>query len=95
MEFQRIINLLDNTNNQPSKLGTKNWVEGNDGARRVYKRNNEIVFKTTILNSSLCDYSDSYIFLKGTMAFVGQRVDTGRIAADRNNNQVILNKSES
>ena len=30
MEYQKIINLLDNTPNQPSKFRTKNWVETND-----------------------------------------------------------------
>ena len=27
MEYQKIINLLDNTSNQPSKFKTKNWIE--------------------------------------------------------------------
>ena len=30
MEYQKLINLLDNTPNQPSKSKTKNWVEIND-----------------------------------------------------------------
>ena len=30
MEYQKIINLLDNTPNQSSKFRTKNWVETND-----------------------------------------------------------------
>ena len=30
MEYQKIINLLYNTSNQPSKFRTKNWVEVND-----------------------------------------------------------------
>ena len=29
MEYQKIINLLDNTSNQPSKFRTKNWVKIN------------------------------------------------------------------
>ena len=29
MEYQKIINLLDNTPNQPTKFRTKNWVEIN------------------------------------------------------------------
>ena len=33
MEYQKIINLLDNTPNQPSKFKTKNSVEINDGSR--------------------------------------------------------------
>ena len=32
MEYQKAINLLDNTPNQPSKFRTKNWVEINDDA---------------------------------------------------------------
>ena len=30
MEYQKIINLLDNTQNQPSKFKTKDWFEKND-----------------------------------------------------------------
>ena len=30
MEYQKIINLLDNTPNQPTKFRSKNWVEIND-----------------------------------------------------------------
>ena len=30
MEYQKIINLLDDTTNQPSKFRTRHWVEIND-----------------------------------------------------------------
>ena len=30
MEYQKIINLLDDTTNQPSKVRTRRWVEIND-----------------------------------------------------------------
>ena len=33
--------------------------------------NNQIKFKTTILKSSLCDYSGAYILVKRTKASVG------------------------
>ena len=33
MEYQKIINLLDNTPNPRSKLKTKNWVGINDESR--------------------------------------------------------------
>ena len=36
MEYQEIINLLDNVSNQPSKFKTKNWVEINDDIRGAY-----------------------------------------------------------
>ena len=36
MEYQKIINLLDNIPNEPAKFRIKNWVEINDDARRMY-----------------------------------------------------------
>ena len=30
MEYQKIINLLDDTTNQPSTFRTRNWIEIND-----------------------------------------------------------------
>ena len=46
MEYQQIINLLDNTSNQPSKFRTKNWVEINDDSQGTYNTNSQIKFKT-------------------------------------------------
>ena len=37
MEHQKMINLLDNTPNQPSKFRTKNWVELTDELRNIIK----------------------------------------------------------
>ena len=59
MEYQKMINLLDNKTNQPSKFRTKNWVEVNDESRRAYNTNSQIRLKTTMLKPSLCDYSDA------------------------------------
>ena len=59
MECQKIINLLENTSNQPSKFRTKNWIEINDQSRGAYNTNSDIRFKTTMLKPSLCDYSDA------------------------------------
>ena len=47
MEYQKIINLLDDTTNEPSKNGTTNWVEINDESRWTYNANNDINFKTS------------------------------------------------
>ena len=66
MEYQKITNLLDNASNQSSKFRTKNWVEINDESREGYNIYSQIRFKTTLLKSSLRDYSDAYI-LKGTI----------------------------
>ena len=67
MEYQKLINLLENTPNQPSKFRTKNWVEINDDKRGTYNSNSQINFKTLMLKSSLCDYSDLCILLSGTI----------------------------
>ena len=40
MEYQKIINLLDKTTNQPSEFRTRNWVEINDESRGKYDSSN-------------------------------------------------------
>ena len=67
MEYQKIINLLDNTLNQPTKFRTKNWVKINDEFCGTYHAYSQIKFKTSMLRSSLCDYSDAYILVSGTI----------------------------
>ena len=78
MEYQIIINLLDDTANQPSKFRTRNCVEINDESRGAYNNNddgnninNNIKFKTSIMKSNLYDYSDAYILFKGTITVEG------------------------
>ena len=66
MEYQKMINLLDNTSNHPSKFRTRNWFENNDKSRRMYSNKWQIKFKTSMIKSNLCDYSDAYIHVKGT-----------------------------
>ena len=57
--------MIDDASNQPSKFKTKNWVEINDESRGTYNVNRQIKFKTVMPKSSLCDYSDVYILVKG------------------------------
>ena len=79
MEHQKIINFLDNRSNQPSKFRTKSWTEINYQSRGPYHNNSDIRFKTTMLKSSLCDYSDAYILVKGRITITG----VGDTAANR------------
>ena len=58
MEYQKIIILLDDTTNQPSKFRTKNWTEINDESKGRYDNSN-IRFKTSMIRASLCDCSDA------------------------------------
>ena len=57
--------MLDSGSNQPCKFRAKNWVEIYDKSRETYSVNKQIRFKTSMLRSSLCDYSDVYILVKG------------------------------
>ena len=77
MEYQIIINLLDNAPNQPNKFRTKDWVEINDDSRETYNTNSQIKFKNCMLRSSLCDYSDAYILLSGTITVAALAADIG------------------
>ena len=66
MEYKKIIYLLDDRTIQPSKSRIENWVEINDELRRTYNADSDIKFKTWMMRSSLCDYSDAYIHIKLT-----------------------------
>ena len=88
MEYQKIGNLIDDASNQPSKFRTKNMVEINDESRGAYNVNSQINFKTAMLKSSLCDYSDAYILVKGTIT-VNNTAAAGA-AANNTNKKVIF-----
>ena len=91
MEYQKIANMLDdNKSNQPSKFRTKNWVEINDKSRGTYNVNSEIKFKTTMLKSSLCNYSDAYILVKGTITIAGAGDNAAARQADERDKGVVF-----
>ena len=90
MEHQKTIILLDNTSNQISKFRTKNWIEINDQSRGMYNINSDVRFKTTIPKSSLCDYSDAYISVKGTTTIAGAGDDAAARQANERNKGVIF-----
>ena len=68
MEYDKINNLLlseDNENEILSKFVTRKYVRVNS-LLNTYNENKSIRFKTRMLRSNLCDYSDAYILVKGT-----------------------------
>ena len=69
MEFQKIVNFLDTTfdNKVLPRFVTKKWIEVYDQSGGNYNVNKEIRIKTSMLRSDLCDYSDAYIVVKGTI----------------------------
>ena len=90
MEYQKIVNLLYNQTTQPSKFRTKNWVEINDYSRGTYNTNSQIKFKTTMLKSSLCHYSDAYIFDERRITITGAGVDAAERQVDERSKEVIF-----
>ena len=59
MKYQKIINLSENTLNQPSKFRTKNWIEVIHESRGTHNVNSQIKFNTSMLSWILCDYGDA------------------------------------
>ena len=59
--------MLDKKPNQPSKYKTNNWVEIHDVSHGVHGTGSQIKFKTLMLRSSLCNYSDACILGKETI----------------------------
>ena len=86
MEYDKINNLLlseDNEIEQLSKFVTREYVTVNS-LLDTYNENKSIRFKTPILRSNLCDYSDAYILVKGTITIAGNNL------RDRQNRPLIL-----
>ena len=94
MGYQRMANLLDNASNQPSKFRTKNWVEMNDESKEgillLVIWNLKLQFKTLMVWSSLCDYTDAYILVKVTIKISGAADHAAAIRADERNKGVIF-----
>ena len=73
MEFQKIVNFLDTTsdNKDLPTFVTKKWIEVYDQSEGNYNVNKEIRIKTSMLRSDLCDFSDAYIVVEGTITLEG------------------------
>ena len=76
METQKIVNLLNDSNNENSKFATKKWYVIDSEAKGNYSDENEIKFLTSSLESSLCDYLDAYILVTGNINGTGGDVNT-------------------
>ena len=69
MEFQKIVNFLDTTSDDKDlpRFVTEKWIEVYDQSGGNYNFNKEIRIKTSMLRSDLCDFSNAYIVVKGTI----------------------------
>ena len=93
MGYQKIADLLDkevtlSASNKRSKFRARNWFEINTDIRGAYFLNKQIRFKTAMLRSSLCDYSDAYILVKGNITVNNTAADGA--AANNTNKKVIF-----
>ena len=69
MDTQKMVNLLNETDNESSNFATKKWYVNNDQNNRKCEEGNgndsSIKFETKVIKSSLYDYSDTYNFVTG------------------------------
>ena len=79
MEYDKINNLLlseDNESEKLSKFVTREYVRVN-GLSNTYNESKSIRFKTLMFRSNLCDYSDAYILVKGTITVTALGANNG------------------
>ena len=93
MEYDKINNLLlseDNESEKLSKFVTREYVRVNS-LSNTYNENKSIRFKTPMLRSNLCDYSDAYILVKGTITVTTLGANNGaNNIRDKRNRPLIL-----
>ena len=93
MEYYEINNLLlseDNESETLSKFVTREYVRVNS-LSNTYNKNKSIRFKTPMLRSILCDYSDAYILIKGTITVTAPGANNGaNNIRDKRNRLIIL-----
>ena len=69
MGTQKIVNLLNDSDNESSKFATRKWYIINDQNNGQYGRENEnestIKFEIKVIKPNLCYYSDAYILVTG------------------------------
>ena len=76
MEMQKIINLLNNSENKYSTFATKKWYIIDSESKGNYWHQNPIRFLKNSLESSLSDYSDAYILVTGNTNVTGGNNNT-------------------
>ena len=76
METQKILNLLNDSNNESLKFSTRNFYIINDQNNGQYGKGDEngstIKFDTKVIKPNLCDYSDAHILVSGDIAVVNR-----------------------
>ena len=76
MGTQKIVNFLNGSDNENSKFATKNWYVIDSESKCNYSQDDPTKRLTKSLRSSLCDYSDAYILVRGNIAATPNNVVT-------------------
>ena len=84
MENQKIIKLLDKRDTSSEHFATKKWYIINDENNTNYGVNKDtgannpdtIKYDTRVLKPNLCDYTDAYILVDGTIRAVVANANT-------------------
>ena len=92
MEYDKINNLLGSQSENLSKFVTREYVRVNS-LSNTYDENKPIRFKTPMLRSDLCDYTDAYLLVNGiiTVTANGDNNNANNIR-DKRNRSLILKK---
>ena len=68
MGTQKIVNLLNGSDNDNARFATKRWYIIDSESNGNYSQNDEIKFLTRSIESSFCHYSDAYILVTGNIS---------------------------
>ena len=74
MEAQKIINLLEESDDDDLKFQARKWRiinnQNNGQCGKGYENDSTIKFTTEVVKPNVCGYSDAYILVKGNIAVV-------------------------
>ena len=85
MEYDNINNLVRSESENLSKIVIREYIKFNS-LSNTYNQNKSIGFKTPMLRSDLCDYSDAYILVNGTITVTSQN----NVIRDKKDRPLIL-----
>ena len=94
MEYDKINNLLGSQSENLSKFVTREYVRVNS-LSNTYDENKPIRFKTPMLRSDLCDYTDAYLLVNGiiTVTANGDNNNANNIRDKRNRSLILKNNA--
>ena len=68
METQKIVHLVNGSDNEYAQFATKKWYVIDSESKENYSHTDPIKVSTKSIESSLCDYSDAYVLVTGNIA---------------------------